>query len=182
MTRGPGGLRDTSAPSWPCGDSIPRGKACTQISCSGTNNPGTSDTVGRLYVPGHSPMVDTTLPALRGPMCVCRCSSLTVPHPRRRPAADLLACLMFPLRPSTFPPRSWLLWPLGSPSSQPSLALGARAMERPGVHKQRETSGSLVASDLTKAHREASESPRQRQRDAAPRLGSGRERGWDRGR
>lgn len=181
MTRGPGGLRDTGAPSWPCGDSIPRGKACTQISCSGTNNPRTSDTVGCLYVPGRSPMVDTTPSALRRPMCVRRCSSPTVPHPRR-PAADLLACLMFPLRPPIFPPRSWLLRPLGSPSSQPSLTLGARAMERPGAHKERETSGSLVASDLTQAHRETSESSRQRQRDAAPRLGSGRERGWGRDR
>lgn len=163
------------------GTRFPEGRSVPRLSAVVRTIPGTSDPIVHLYMPGPSPMVDTTLTAAGGPICVCRCSSPTVPHPRR-PVADLLACLMFPLRPPTFPPRRG---PEASGLTQFATLPGtgrARAMERPGVHRQREMSGSFMASNLTQAHREASESPSQSLRDAAPRLGSGREWGWGRGR
>lgn len=114
-----GGLQDTIAPPWPCGDSVPSGQGCTQTPSAQTIT-GTPDPVGRLCMSGPSPMAGPTMPATSRPECASPCFSPTVPHPRR-PDADLLACLMPPLRPPIFPRSPWLLRPRRLSSPQPSL-------------------------------------------------------------
>lgn len=111
--------------------------------------------------PHAAPCLAPLCPPPADPNVHAAASPRPSPTPRC-PAADLLVCLMPPLRPPTFPPSPRLLRPRRLSSPPPSLALGARATERsdPRVHEQRETSGSLVASNLTQAHRAASGSPR----------------------